>query len=187
MAHARGTPSLVGGLSMLLASAGAVASSTAVAEPRGAAEARGERDCDEETSFERGGAPEEAGSAGDAGVPDTAGSLLTSPPIVLPCSVAESGVLGPFCADATAYLMTDTGIVLCEIALDGSDVPPPTSLDERLPSDDRAQCGPPLSVAGDRGRLSALPVPILTFAPPRARSSERALDVDFRRAPFLPS
>lgn len=37
---------------------------------------------------------------------------------VVPCAMVESGVLGPACADATFYVMTDAGVLLCSVDVD---------------------------------------------------------------------
>jgi hypothetical protein len=37
--------------------------------------------------------------------------------VILPCAVAESGDLGPLCVDATVWLLTQTGVVLCQVTL----------------------------------------------------------------------
>jgi hypothetical protein len=37
--------------------------------------------------------------------------------VVLPCAMAESGALGPWCQDAVVLMVTTTGVVLCEIEL----------------------------------------------------------------------
>jgi len=57
--------------------------------------------------------------------------------IILPCAVAESGDLGPLCVDATGWLITQTGVVLCQFAVLHT-APEPLTFDER-PSERAAQ------------------------------------------------
>ncbi len=37
--------------------------------------------------------------------------------LILPCAIAESGVLGPACQDAPMYVVTHGGVVLCQVDL----------------------------------------------------------------------
>lgn len=37
------------------------------------------------------------------------------PRVIVPCAFVESGVYGPLCLDASGYLITQTGVVLCEV------------------------------------------------------------------------
>jgi hypothetical protein len=37
---------------------------------------------------------------------------------VVPCAMVESGVLGPACADASFYVVTDAGVMLCTVDID---------------------------------------------------------------------
>ena len=37
---------------------------------------------------------------------------------VVPCAMVESGVLGPACADASFYVVTDAGVMLCTVDVD---------------------------------------------------------------------
>lgn len=43
------------------------------------------------------------------------------PGAVLPCAMVESGVLGPACTDATFYVVTDAGVLLCTVDVDTFD------------------------------------------------------------------
>lgn len=42
-------------------------------------------------------------------------------PAVVPCAIIESGALGPWCLDASGYLITQSGVVLCEVHLPAGD------------------------------------------------------------------
>ena len=37
---------------------------------------------------------------------------------IVPCAMVESGVLGAACADATFYVVTDAGVLLCTVDVD---------------------------------------------------------------------
>jgi len=52
---------------------------------------------------------------------------------ILPCSVVDSGAFGPTCVDAAAYIITQRGNVLCQVAIpDGTNVfSDPVQLEDR--------------------------------------------------------
>jgi hypothetical protein len=97
--------------------------------------------------------------------------------VILPCAVAESGDLGPLCVDATGWLITQTGVVLCQISLFEAAFEP-LSLTER-PVETLASLSTFLA-AGLQESAAELALPLghdrfLTVPPPALRAGRAAV------------
>lgn len=90
---------------------------------------------------------------------------------ILPCSMVENGQLGAWCADATVYVVTQSGTVLCRVLLPEVDLSTANSseLNERpsAPTPERPQNQAPQVLVAN-----APPVP----ATPSASAGDPALD-----------
>lgn len=56
--------------------------------------------------------------------------------LIIPCAMAESDQLGPWCVDATVYLVTTSGTLLCRVTLPAVDLATSSSpdLEDRDPA-----------------------------------------------------
>lgn len=71
---------------------------------------------------------------------------------IIPCAMVESGVLGPACGDATFYVVTDAGVMLCTVDIDTFQL---TSAPSR--SVETAPAAPAASWTGGLSAFATLP------------------------------
>lgn len=68
--------------------------------------------------------------------PVLAADLAGIEELIVPCGMVESDQLGPWCVDATVYLVTTSGTLLCRVALPAVDIASSSSpdLEDRDPA-----------------------------------------------------
>jgi hypothetical protein len=112
-----------------------------------------------------------------------------TPPLpVVPCAMVESGVLGPACADATFYVVTDAGVLLCSVDVDTFQLTQaPARAVETLPAVPVAGVGSGLAAFATVPDGLALPVCLACDVDTRPLEREGARLDRGERPPLLPS
>ena len=87
--------------------------------------------------------------------------------LVLPCATAEGGFFGALCVEATVYIVTDAGVVLCNVQV------PPVNLDLEAPTQLQDHSPPGSSKPLPSGPIGVGAASCSNSAPARGPSSLR--------------